>query len=191
MPTIITHAAVPLAIGLGLGSGAIPRRLLVAGVIASMLPDLDVVAFRLGIAYSDSLGHRGFSHSLAFAATVGALAGLFSARLKARLWVAFAFVFLAAATHGLLDMLTNGGLGVAWLWPLSEQRFFLPDPFIQVAPLSLARFIGPAGLAVAKSELFGVWLPAFCVLVLLLLGRRWFGPGGRTRNRPGRKAMPG
>lgn len=191
MPTIITHAAVPLAVGLGLGRGTIPRRLLVAGVIASMLPDLDVVAFRLGIAYSDSLGHRGFSHSLAFAATVGALAALLSARLKAGRRVAFAFVFLATASHGLLDMLTNGGLGVAWLWPFSDQRFFLPEPVIQVAPLSLRRFIGPAGLAVAKSELLRVWLPAFCVLVALVAGRRWFGPGGRAGSRPDRKAMPG
>ena len=39
MPTIITHAAVPLCIALGLGSKVIPPRLLFAGIILAMLPD--------------------------------------------------------------------------------------------------------------------------------------------------------
>ncbi|MGO0212689.1 hypothetical protein ACTMMT_22585, partial [Escherichia coli] len=42
MPTVITHAAVPLCIGLGLGSKVIPPRLLFAGIILAMLPDADV-----------------------------------------------------------------------------------------------------------------------------------------------------
>ena len=41
MPTVITHAAVPLCIGLGLGSKVIPPRLLFAGIILAMLPDAD------------------------------------------------------------------------------------------------------------------------------------------------------
>lgn len=48
MPTVITHAAVPLCIGLGLGSKVIPPRLLFAGIILAMLPDADV--FRLNLA---------------------------------------------------------------------------------------------------------------------------------------------
>jgi inner membrane protein len=112
------------------------------------------------------------------------LAALFSARLKTGRWAAFAFVFLAAASHGLLDMLTNGGLGVAYLWPFSDHRFFLPEPFIQVAPLGLRRFMGPAGLAVAKSELLGVWLPAGGTLVLLVLARRWLGVLSRNCSGP-------
>lgn len=48
MPTIITHAAIPLAIGLGQGSGIIGRRLLLAGVAASILPDMDVLACHIG-----------------------------------------------------------------------------------------------------------------------------------------------
>jgi membrane-bound metal-dependent hydrolase YbcI (DUF457 family) len=47
MPTILTHTAVPLALGLGLGPRAIPPRLLVAGVTASMVPDLDVLQLEL------------------------------------------------------------------------------------------------------------------------------------------------
>ena len=45
MPTVITHAAVLLCIGLGLGSKAIPPRLLFAGIVLAMLPDADVLSF--------------------------------------------------------------------------------------------------------------------------------------------------
>ena len=59
MPTILTHTAVPLALGLGLGKEIVPRRVLWAGVALSILPDLDVLAFRFGIPYAAPFGHRG------------------------------------------------------------------------------------------------------------------------------------
>lgn len=172
MPTIVSHVAVPLAIGAGLGRGVVSSRLLVAGLVASVLPDLDVLAFRFDIAYSDPLGHRGFSHSLLFAFLLAALAALFAGKLDSARRTAFAFVLAACASHGLLDMLTNGGLGIAYLWPISDQRFFFPEQVIQVSPLSIRRVLGPAGLAVLKSELLWVWLPAAGTFVVLLLLRR-------------------
>jgi len=39
-----------------------------AGVACSVMPDLDVIGFRFGIRYGDFWGHRGFTHSLLFAA---------------------------------------------------------------------------------------------------------------------------
>lgn len=56
MPTVITHAAVPLCIGLGLGSKVIPPRLLFAGIILAMLPDADVLSFKFGVAYGNVFG---------------------------------------------------------------------------------------------------------------------------------------
>jgi inner membrane protein len=172
VPTIISHAAVPLAVGLGLGRKVISTPLLFAGLAASVLPDLDVVAFRLGIAYGDQLGHRGFSHSLLFAFVVATLAAVLATRLNARRPAAFAFVFVATASHGLLDMLTNGGMGIAYLWPYSHQRYFFSERVIAVAPLSWHRMFGPAGVVVAKSELLWVWLPAVGIACALLLARR-------------------
>ncbi len=67
MPTVITHAAVPLCFGAGLGLKVIPPRLLFAGVVLAMLPDADVLAFKFGVAYGNVFGHRGFTHSLLFA----------------------------------------------------------------------------------------------------------------------------
>jgi inner membrane protein len=172
VPTILSHPAVPLAIGLGLGAQVISRRLLLAGVTASVLPDLDVLAFRLGISYSHELGHRGMSHSLAFALLLGLLALLFAPQLRATQRTAGLFIFTAAASHGLLDMFTNGGLGVALLWPFSDDRFFFPARVIEVSPLSLRRFFGPSGVHVLSSELLWVWLPsAVAGLAVRLTGR--------------------
>jgi inner membrane protein len=67
MPTILSQPAVPLAVGLGMRSQVIPNRLLLAGCVGSILPDVDVLAFAFGIPYEHPLGHRGFTHSLFFA----------------------------------------------------------------------------------------------------------------------------
>lgn len=173
MPSIITHTAVPLALGLGLGRSVISRRLLLAGVAASMVPDLDMIGFKLGIAYADSMGHRGITHSLLFALALGVLAVLLARRLNARPLAAGLFIFASCVSHGLLDMCTNGGLGVAFLWPFSHQRYFLPWRFIQVAPLSLDKLFGPWGLRMLYSELFRVWLPCVMLGTALAGARRW------------------
>ena len=48
-------------------------------------------------------------------------------------------VALVVASHGLLDALTDGGLGAALLWPFSDERFFAPWRPLPVAPIG-ARF---------------------------------------------------
>jgi inner membrane protein len=110
MPTILGHAAVPLAIGLAAGGRRVPPRLLLAGVAAAMLPDADVALhFLVDAPWGSPWRHRGFTHSLPFALVAGLLAALGARGLRARPVVAFAFVALACASHGLLDMLTTGG----------------------------------------------------------------------------------
>ncbi|SFK42495.1 metal-dependent hydrolase [Lysobacter sp. cf310] len=158
MPTVISHAVVPLALGWALGPRRIDRRLLVAGALAAMLPDADVVAFKLGIAYADDFGHRGASHSFVFAAAVGALAALASRWLRTPpLWAA---LWLAAcvASHPVLDAFTDGGLGVALWWPWSDARIFAPWRPIEVSPIG-AGFFSLRGLHVLWSEIQWVWLP--------------------------------
>jgi inner membrane protein len=166
MPTIVSHAAVPLALGLGLGKERISGSLLVAGIIASMLPDADVMLFRFGATYDTPWAHRGFSHSLAFAICVGLLAALALRRWSPPL-LAFAFVAVSAASHGLLDMMTNGGHGVAILWPFTDYRYFFDWRPIRVAPLALSRF-PPRAEAIVKTEFLWIWVPA----VLVALGLR-------------------
>jgi len=168
MPTVFSHIAAPLALRLGLGKQAVSPRLLATGLVASVLPDLDVLAFRFGIPYADSFGHRGASHSLALALLLGLIASLIASRLHTTRCLAFAFTAISAASHGLLDMLTNGGHGVALWWPASGERFFLPWQVIEVSPLSLRRVFGPKGVEVLFSELLWVWLPClFCGAALI------------------------
>jgi inner membrane protein len=172
MPTVLGHAAVPLALGLGLGRPLISRRLLLAGVVASVLPDADVVGFWLGTAYPDAFGHRGATHSLVFALLLGVIAAARARPLAAGRGAAFAFVAVCAASHGLLDMLTNGGYGIALWWPFSPERFFAPWQPIEVSPIGLRRLASERGLEVLGSELIWVWLPAALVWAGLWLARR-------------------
>ncbi len=172
MPTVFTHPAVPLALACGLGRHAVSARLLAAGVVASVVPDLDVAAFRFGIPYAAEWGHRGFSHSLFFALLVAAVGAAAAPVLKSSAKRAFWFLLVATASHGLLDTLTNGGLGIALLWPLSNERFFAPRQPIEVSPLSLSRFLSDRGLEVLLSEILWVWLPLMASAVVVSAIRR-------------------
>ena len=167
MPSIITHAAVPLALWCAADRGRIPPHLLAAGVIAAMLPDADVVAFALHIPYADAFGHRGASHSLLFASVLAAFAALLAVscqRRSASTVQAAVFVLVCAASHPLLDAMTSGGLGVALAWPWSEHRFFAPWRPIRVSPFA-PQFFSARGLATLLSELRWVWLPLATAVV--------------------------
>jgi inner membrane protein len=140
-----------------------------------MIPDLDVIGFRFGIHYGDFWGHRGFTHSLVFAALLAssvmfigfrqALPGL--GRLPM-----LVYFFLATASHGLLDAMTDGGLGVAFFSPFDNHRFFLPGTPIRVSPIGVGRFFTDGGLAVLPNELLWIWLPAAVLAVSAWVMRR-------------------
>ena len=70
-------------------------------------------------------------------------------------------------------MLTTGGKGVELLWPWSAHRFFAPWQVMRVSPLKLSLLLGERGLAVARSELLWIWLPAGIVSLLGILLRRF------------------
>ena len=162
MPTILTHALIPLAAGAALGRKRVPPRLILIGMIAAVLPDADVVAFKLGIEYAHALGHRGASHSLVFALACGTVAAFGSRWLRTSALTAFLFVALSAASHPLLDMLTDGGLGVALYWPWSDERHFAPWRVIEVSPF-VNRFFSARGVEVLLSELRWVWMPVLAL----------------------------
>jgi len=174
MPTIIGHPAVALASAMIGGRKLVPGRLLIAAIIVSMLPDADAVGFRLGIPYGHMMGHRGFSHSLTFALIVGLTGMLFASRLRASQITTFIVLFVAAISHGIFDAITNGGLGVAFFSPFSNERYFLPLQFIPVAPLSLGRMMTLHGWKVLQSEFIWLWLPSLTAGSLAMLYRKFF-----------------
>ena len=173
MASAFSHAAAALALGAAFHQPGIPRRFWVLGAVCAALPDLDVLAFRAGIPYEHPLGHRGLSHALLFAAALAAAVVLFCFRRqhehRGRLWLYF---FLATASHGVFDALTNGGLGVAFFAPLHNARYFFPWRPIEVSPISVTRFFTESGLRVLRSELLWIWLPSACFALAALAWRR-------------------
>ncbi len=111
MPSIITHAAVPLALWCAADRGRIPPRLLAAGVIAAMLPDADVLAFALHIPYADAFGHRGASHSLLFAFVLAAVAAVLAFFGSGRPWSALLCQPRLAPTE---EAMARSGSGRPW-----------------------------------------------------------------------------
>jgi len=175
MASAFSHAVAALSIGTCFYRPQIPKRLWVAGAACSVLPDIDVIGFRFGIHYGDFWGHRGFTHSLVFAVLLSGTAALVLSRrgiTAIRRFLLFAYLFLATASHGVLDAMTNGGLGVAFFSPFDNRRYFLPWRPIRVSPISVTRFIGARGHAVLQSELLWIWVPAFVFAAVVLALKR-------------------
>jgi inner membrane protein len=152
-----------------------PKRVWAAAALCSVLPDIDVIGFHFGIRYGDFWGHRGFTHSLLFAALLATLVAILTVRKvspEASLLCVRIFLFLAVASHGLLDAMTNGGLGVAFFSPCNNDRYFLPWRPIRVSPIGVGTFFSERGLDVLKSELFWIWLPAALLAILVWQVRR-------------------
>jgi len=175
MASPLSHAVAALSIGTCFYRPNVPKRIWVSGVVCSVLPDVDVIGFRFGIRYGDFWGHRGFTHSLLFAALLASAVAVTLIWLGASgigRFTLFAYLFLATASHGVLDAMTNGGLGVAFFSPFDNRRYFFPWRPIRVSPISVTRFYSPRGLAILQSELLWIWLPAILFALLVWVLRR-------------------
>ena len=159
MPSFLTHPAVPLTLGLALGPKTAPPALIIAGVAASVLPDLDILTYAMGVPLSHEYGHRGFSHSIFFAVFVALLGAYLLRAYKIPWHVTACFLFISAASHGILDAFTNGGHGIAFFWPWSESRHFSFYRVIEVSPIHTERMLPNRIKTVLLSELLWVWLP--------------------------------
>lgn len=137
-----THALIAAAIG----SFVVPRDAdraraqLMLGACCAMLPDLDLLAPYFG---GSRYIHRGFTHSITFAAMIG-LACVWYGQLRvgrvAQAWRLGCYAAVATASHALADMTTTYPLGVVLLSPFSGTRYHLPLQPISSVP-SEALFI--------------------------------------------------
>ncbi len=183
MATAFSHALSAATFGSLFPRSQVPRRYWFAGIACSILPDLDAVGYWYGIPYDHLLGHRGLTHSLSFALATALLATWVIKALSrtevASLPLAL-YLFLCTASHGILDAMTNGGLGIAFLSPFSNERFFLPFRPVQVSPIGIRAFFSEWGVSVILSEFLWIWMP--CLLVLLVsLGVHRRREDGRVR----------
>lgn len=168
MPTILTHAVAGAGVAVLANPAASPAYMAMAMGLG-VLPDLDAVGFYLGVPYRSFFGHRGFSHSLCCSLLLSLLAAqLASGFLGVPWWLLGLAFFLAMTSHGLLDGLTNGGLGVAYFSPFDTKRYFLPWRPIQVSTIGLPSHWSDM-LRVLASEIRWVWLP-----LAILVGARVF-----------------
>jgi inner membrane protein len=170
MPTVITHAAV------GLGCAAVvpvehkPVSFWLLSAGLAMLPDLDVIAFSFGIPYGARFGHRGFSHSIFCAALVGTAVSLLAGSAFGPPWWVMAIYFSAVmASHGILDLFTNGGMGIGILSPFDDTRYFSPWRPVQVCLIG-TQFFHPWNLRAFRSELLWIWVP----LIAVVAGVEWY-----------------
>jgi membrane-bound metal-dependent hydrolase YbcI (DUF457 family) len=86
------------------------------------------------------------------AAALGIALGAIAYRFGWPLGRTTLFGIIVLASHGLLDTMTDGGLGCALLWPFSLTRYFAPWRPIPVAPIG-SDFLSPYGAFVSAIEL--------------------------------------
>jgi inner membrane protein len=166
MPTIISHPAAAIGLFPWFRNQIGRPGVLLTGAALTMAPDMDMVAFSLGIPYEHMFGHRGISHSLLAALLTGGLLAAIGARVwRLHFGLQWVYFFLCMVSHGLTDMLTGGGLGIALLAPFSSERYFFDIRPIRVSSFGLADFASGRWTTVMGSELRWIWLPSLGLAV--------------------------
>lgn len=164
MATVFRHAIV----GATLGQTASPELrkkplFWFSVILCAILPDIDVIGFSFGVRYGDLWGHRGMTHSLLFAALIAVCVAVPLQKGIHEQGKLALLLFLVTASHGALDALTNGGLGVAFFSPFDPQRYFFPWRPILVSPIGMGGLFSDRAVRVLWSEIPWVWLPALVV----------------------------
>lgn len=169
MASAFSHVIVAVAMGSALRNEELRGRELSLGALCSVLPDLDVIGFPFGIQYGDMWGHRGLTHSVSFAALLAGILVALCNRGKPAIAMTglFLYFFLCTASHGVLDAMTNGGLGVAFFSPFDTTRYFFSVRPVLVSPIGITEFFSEYGARVLANESIWIGLPSLALFVLL------------------------
>lgn len=169
MASLFGHAFASIALGSSFPKNQQTWKLFSLAIICAIIPDADVLGFNFGIAYESFWGHRGFSHSLFFALLLGVLLVFFFYKklfLSKKGIILIFFFFLCTTSHSVLDAMTSGGYGIAFLSPFNDTRYFFPWRPIKVSPLGVANFFTQRGLKVIYSELIWIGIPGITYIIL-------------------------
>jgi inner membrane protein len=176
VPSWLAHAPAAMGTAALFAPASAPRRYWVTAALCGIIPDVDFLGAPFGAtAYSTLFGgHRGITHGIPFAIAFGTLIAWRGFRdaqwdgLRPRLALAF---MLAIATHGLLDALTDNGPPVAFLSPLSLERYTFAWH-----PINPSAAYGVRGFArlpiVLANEFFWAGLPGIVLIVASVTWRR-------------------
>ena len=169
MASAFSHAFVALALGKTSRHPSMTWRVLFLGMACSIVPDLDVVGFSFGIRYGDLWGHRGLTHSIFFACLLSAvLVRLWYWRVTTSAKVTLSvYFFCCTASHGVLDAMTDGGLGVAFFSPFDTSRYFFTYRPVAVSPIGIGDFFTGEAFRILASEATWIWLPTIVIFLIL------------------------
>ena len=172
MASPFSHAVAAVALG---AAFEMPLDACLLGAAAAISPDIDVFLMPFGIADDSLLGHRMFTHSLTFALIVAA-AVLF-ARIDrymplVRRRTLGLYLFLAIASHGIIDAFTDAGFGVAFFAPFSRARYLFPLHLLRVSPVVARTPFTPEAIEITRSELVWICLPSILFISAAVLRRR-------------------
>lgn len=171
MPMTTTHALVPLAGALAFANRPVPWRLVLVAAAAAAASDVDGLAHHfLHVPVNSVYAHRGAAHSLFVALVAGLLAAAFHKWFRVRAATAGLVVGAAMASHGLLDMMTDSGLPVAYLWPLNSFRLFADWRPIHSTPVHMSHLFAQ-GFARLGYELLHLIIPMFAVAIVIRAAR--------------------
>ena len=184
MPMTTTHALVPLAVAVAVARKPVAWKLIIAASVAAAAPDLDGLAHHLfGLPTTSIYSHRGAAHSLFAAILAGLIAATFHKRLGTRPLTAGVIIFAAMASHGALDMMTDSGRPVAYLWPLSSARLFADWRPIHTSPVHMAHLVAQS-FERLELELRELIIPMFAIAFGVRGIRNLFDNRGMNRIRP-------
>jgi inner membrane protein len=168
----VGHFAVGLLVGRVYETENWKKRAAVMGACGALalLPDADVAGVALGLGDGGICGHRGYSHSLLFAGAVTIVTWLLLRKRSQDALFAALLVFLAIASHGVLDAMTYTTRGIPFFWPLTDMRIAFPWRPIPPAPTGMD-FLSLRGLEVAAIEVIYF---APLALAAFAPSRRWW-----------------
>jgi len=174
MASVFGHAVLAGAGGIALKKELRKPKVFILGILCSIFPDVDVLAFKFGIPYESFWGHRGMTHSILFGLLFGFLIVFlfhWNSKIKDKSLLALFYSF-CTISHGFLDGMTTGGRGVAFFSPFDTARYFLPIRKIQVSPIGASRFFSEWGFEVIKSEAFWIGIPSVAFVIIVFSFRR-------------------
>jgi|TARA_B110000263_G_C15214878_1_gene467037 inner membrane protein len=168
VPTIFTHSLIGIAASRLAPQKLWFKRFLTMSLIASIIPDIDVIGIPFGVPYGHVLAHRGLTHSIIFTIPFSILLlklffrkeTMFSSRGS----LMIVYLILIIMSHGFLDALSNGSNGVALLWPFNNERLFFPITPITDASISTS-FFGELGYRVMLNEILIIWIPVTTIVI--------------------------
>lgn len=177
MPTIFTHSIVGLLSAKIVSSKKVPLKFWILSALCSIIPDFDVIAFKLGIPYHSFWGHRGFFHSITFALIIALIVTfVFFKNTKPlfRKWhFTTLYFWIITASHGIFDGMTKSSHGVAFFSPFYNERFNLPFTPMVISPIDIDGLLSEWGLNVVISELKWIILPLLTITIIIILIRKF------------------